>query len=132
VFQQVPIFSTNQVHTDYVDSVRWFGNCLLTKSTKNRVAYWSPDSNRYKGAPLVLREFELFGCEIWFVRMDICIPLDLLAVGNKFGKVFLFSLSGHLQSATVLPSSSTGANSSSSSSSSGGAVEGISTCGVVV
>lgn len=47
------------------------------------------------------------GCEIWFVRMDICIPLDLLAVGNKFGKVFLFSLSGNLQSATVLPSSST-------------------------
>lgn len=106
VVQQAPVFSTNQVHTDYVDSVRWFGDCLLTKSTKNRVAYWSPDANRYKGAPLVLREFEMRGCEIWFVRMDICVPLDLLAVGNKFGKVYLFSLSGQPHSAAVQSSSS--------------------------
>lgn len=46
--QPIPIYSTNQVHSDYVDSVRWFGNCLVTKSTKNRIVIWSPDSHRYK------------------------------------------------------------------------------------
>jgi hypothetical protein len=35
------------------------------------------------------------GCEIWFVRIEICVPLDLVAVGNKFGKVYIFSLSGN-------------------------------------
>jgi WD40 repeat protein len=46
--QQLPIFSTTQVHDDYVDSVRWVGNCLLSKSTKNKVSLWTPDSGRYK------------------------------------------------------------------------------------
>lgn len=45
---QIPLFSTTQVHNDYVDSVRWFGNCIISKSTKNRVALWAPDSDRYK------------------------------------------------------------------------------------
>jgi WD40 repeat protein len=45
---QIPLFSTTQVHSDYVDSVRWYGNCILSKSTKNRVALWTPDSDRYK------------------------------------------------------------------------------------
>lgn len=46
--QQLPIFSTTQVHDDYVDSVRWVGNCVLSKSTKNKVSLWMPDSGRYK------------------------------------------------------------------------------------
>ena len=48
IFQQIPLFSTNQLHTDYVDCVRWVGDCLLTKSTNNRVVLWSPDALRYK------------------------------------------------------------------------------------
>lgn len=45
-------------------------------------------------APLILREFLIRDCDLWFVRLDICVPLDLVAVGNRVGKVFLFSLSG--------------------------------------
>ncbi len=46
--QPVPLFSTTQVHIDYIDCVRWVGNCIISKSTKNRVALWAPDSLRYK------------------------------------------------------------------------------------
>lgn len=84
---QIPLFSTTQVHSDYVDSVRWVGNCILSKSTKNRVALWAPDSDRYKGAPLVLREFIIMEGNLWFVRMDVCIVHDILAVGNRDGRV---------------------------------------------
>jgi hypothetical protein len=28
------------------------------------------------------------------VRLDVCVPLDLVAIGNRVGKVFVFSLSG--------------------------------------
>lgn len=45
---QVPLFSTTQVHNDYVDSVRWYGNCIISKSTKNRIAMWLPDADRCK------------------------------------------------------------------------------------
>jgi polycomb protein EED len=92
--EQFPLFSTIQIHGDYVDSARWFGDCILSKSTKNNVIMWAPDSFRYKGAPLILREFEIDHCNLWFIRMDVCIPLDLFAVGNVKGNVFLFSVSG--------------------------------------
>ena len=66
----------------------------MTKSTRNRICLWSPDAQRYKAAPLILREFALENCELWFVRMAICIPLDLLACGNRQGKVYIYSLTG--------------------------------------
>ena len=46
--QQLPIYNTTQIHNDYVDSVCWVGNCLLSKSTKNKVVLWKPDADRYK------------------------------------------------------------------------------------
>lgn len=45
---QAPLFSTDRIHRGYVDSVRWMGDCLLTKSTNQRMVLWSPDANRYK------------------------------------------------------------------------------------
>ena len=47
LFEQMPLFSTTQVHKDYVDTVAWVGNLILTKSTSNRAALWAPDPDRY-------------------------------------------------------------------------------------
>jgi WD40 repeat protein len=30
---------------------------------------------------------------IWYVRLDVCIPLDLIGIGNNEGKVLLYSIS---------------------------------------
>jgi WD40 repeat protein len=54
VFLQFPLYSTTQIHTDYVDCVRWVGDCLLTKSTNNRVVLWAPDAQRHKVRILLL------------------------------------------------------------------------------
>ena len=35
----------------------------------------------------MLREFAIVDGNLWFLRMDVCIPLDIFAVGNKDGKV---------------------------------------------
>lgn len=40
------------------------------------------------------REFVISDCELWYLRMEACIPLDIFAVGNKQGKLFVYNLSG--------------------------------------
>lgn len=40
--QQLPLYSTMKIHSDYVDSIRWVGDCILSKSTRCRVVLWSP------------------------------------------------------------------------------------------
>ncbi len=77
---------------DYVDNVRWFGDCVMSKSTKNRIVMWQPDSLRHEGAHMILREFSLTHGEMWFFKMDVCVPLNIFAVGNTRGKVRLFAV----------------------------------------
>ncbi len=36
---------------------------------------------------MILREFQLTNSEVWFFKMDVCIPLGLIALGNSRGKV---------------------------------------------
>lgn len=45
---QFPLFSTTSIHTDYIDSIRWIGDCIVSKSTNNRIVLWTPDALRYK------------------------------------------------------------------------------------
>lgn len=46
--EQSPLYSTSLIHTRYVDSVRWVGDCVLSKSINGRIVLWCPDSARYK------------------------------------------------------------------------------------
>jgi polycomb protein EED len=48
VYIQIPLFSTNSIHTDYVDSIKWIGDNIISKSTNDRIVLWTPDSLRYK------------------------------------------------------------------------------------
>jgi polycomb protein EED len=46
------------------------------------------------GAAVVLREFEFRDADIWFVRFALDPRLEILAVGNKFGKLWLWNVDG--------------------------------------
>jgi polycomb protein EED len=96
IVEQAPLYSTNLVHSDYVDCCLWYGNCIVTKSTKNRIVLWSPDSCRYKNAPLILREYLMADNDLWFVRFDISIILNLIACGNKYGVIYIFSMTSEM------------------------------------
>ncbi|KAH8055569.1 hypothetical protein JL720_14314 [Aureococcus anophagefferens] len=50
VFQQFPAFSSAAVHANYVDCALG-GSLLLSKSTGNAVAMWTPDPTATSGAP---------------------------------------------------------------------------------
>ena len=53
------------------------------------------------GAVVVLREFEFRDAEIWFVRFALDPALQILAVGNKYGKLWLWNVDGTPQQPLV-------------------------------
>ena len=85
--QQSPLFSTNLVHCNYVDSVKWVGDCLLTKATDEPIALWAPDSTRCVNATIILRRFAMPSSKMWFSQMDVFAPFDWFVVGDDNGKV---------------------------------------------
>lgn len=109
VFQQTPYFSTNKVHTDYVDCVQFVGDLILSKSVHNKVVLWkalldkadnedeeSAESGlRIPSAILYLREFSLSHCDSWFIRFHSPPPYHrVLALGNQKGEVKVWHIGG--------------------------------------
>ena len=105
--QTQPLFSTDnttqgRLHgMTYIDCVRWYGDFVISRSSDNQVLMWAPDAQRKAGAANILREFKCPGEVCWFTKFAICPQLDLLAVGNHAGKVFIHSISGDIPGVPV-------------------------------
>lgn len=41
---------------------------------------------------MILQEYTIHHGSVWFIKMDISIPLGIFAVGNAKGKIFVFPL----------------------------------------
>jgi len=94
-FEQIPCFSTKQVHTDYVDCVQFMGNLVLSKSISNAIVLWKPDLSDAKcgyicDKVIALREFHINQCESWFIRFHTF--NFMLAVGNNIGEIKIWKI----------------------------------------
>lgn len=114
-YQQMPLFSTNKVHTDYIDCVQYVGDLILSKSITNTIVLWKPDTSHFRrsrqttinddsaskyitsrpprsGNVFPLREFQLSNCQVWFIRFHTDADCRLLAIGNTVGKVKVWKI----------------------------------------
>lgn len=89
-----PEFSTRDVHGNYVDSVKFFGDTFLTKSCENNIIWWMVKKGA-NGNGLVVSKlftFDIIESNIWYMKMELDLAAKFLAVGSQTGKVFVFNL----------------------------------------
>jgi polycomb protein EED len=98
---QFPVFTTNKVHTDYVDCVKFVGDSILSKSVTNSILLWNPvfadaanggGHANSDGDIIPLREFALAACDVWFIRFAVDSQHRFVGCGNRAGLVKVWSL----------------------------------------
>mmetsp|Transcript_24791 Transcript_24791/g.37677 ORF Transcript_24791/g.37677 Transcript_24791/m.37677 type:complete len:458 (+) Transcript_24791:25-1398(+) len=101
IYEQMPTFSTNKVHTNYVDAVQYAGDLILSKDTHNTVVLWSPVINkssrdkmqqRLPSEVIALREFTVNKCDVWFIRFSTDKQCQMLAIGNTVGEIKVWEI----------------------------------------
>ncbi len=93
---QHPLFSSYKLHFNFVDCVRWVGDCILSKSPAAKLLLWRPIEGTHKGHAQVLQEYAFVEGNMWWLRFSLCLSgAQLAACGNsgKDGsKVFVWDL----------------------------------------
>jgi polycomb protein EED len=104
--EQVPYFSSNKIHLNYVDCVQFVGadSLILSKSVNDCIVLWKPNlvlpvihGRQSHAIPsndvIVLWEFRIKHCQVWFMRFDTNANENLLlAVGNQKGQIKVWDI----------------------------------------
>ncbi|PKC71679.1 WD40 repeat-like protein [Rhizophagus irregularis] len=107
-----PIFSTTELHNNFIDCVRWYGDLLLSRCAADaKIVLWKPDvelvafdksniTTVVVGGPAtpskqqanfdIICELEFTHSDIWFIRFGFSYDFRMLATGNQVGKIYLW------------------------------------------
>ena len=109
-----PDFATRDVHYSYIDCVRWYNNCVLSKSIENKIILWKPGHledeinsiTRSNKNFIIIHKFQIKNADVWFVRFCLDFTQKFLALGNQTGKIYVWDMNvnggNHDFSKTVL------------------------------
>lgn len=107
---QYPIFTTQELHFNYVDCVKYYGDLILSKSSKahiesgDHVYLWGMDHeiyedkdkkqpiSRYQNRFTIVRTLHTAVCDIWYSRFALDPSNKQLAVPMSEGGVQIFDM----------------------------------------
>jgi len=103
VNERFPASKHNDVHTNKIDCVSWFGDLILSKSIYDDIRMWKPlippsriVNNRDTDTSSILevQNFNYPGNDLYFLRFATSFTdsSSILAVGNSLGQVFVWDL----------------------------------------
>jgi len=95
-----PDYSTRDIHRNYVDCVRWFNDFIFSKSCENTIICWKggkvfqswDEITSHTTEATEIMRLEVKDCELWFIRFCIDFNQTTLALGNSYGKAYIFDL----------------------------------------
>ena len=85
-----PFFETF-IHEYYIDTVKFYGDLVLSKSTNGVILLWKPMFNDEKDHHFIIKKFYYNPSEIWFIKFHLNLIDNLLIIGD-IGKLNIFDL----------------------------------------
>ncbi|RWS24034.1 Polycomb protein eed-like protein [Leptotrombidium deliense] len=105
--ESIPLFTTREVHTNYVDCVRWYGDLVISKSCQSELVLWKPEevaSSRENSDPLsptdkfkkdsvsIMRRFMYNDGYLWYTRFGVDEEFNVMAVGSQNGEIYIWDI----------------------------------------
>lgn len=89
----IPMFSCKTIHENYVDSVKFNGNFILSKSVDGVVKEWLPIFNKESDYHTIINCYNYDIKElVWYMKLGFDPDSKIFATGNTQGKLFIFKL----------------------------------------
>lgn len=87
------LFSSKTIHENYVDSVKFNGNFIISKSMDGVIKEWLPVFNKESDYHMILNSYIYEVKEsVWYMKLGFDIESNLFATGNTQGKLFIFKI----------------------------------------
>ncbi len=99
----IPLFSCKTIHENYVDSVKFNGNFILSKSIDGVVKEWLPIFNKESDYHLIVNCYTYEINElVWYMKLGFDQDSKIFATGNTQGKLFVFKLNEDLEEEEII------------------------------
>ena len=96
-----PFFET-YIHENYIDTVKFFGDLVLSKSTNGVILLWKPMFNDEKDHHFIIKKLFYTSSKIWYVKFHLNLSENLLFIGDV-GGLYIFNLKNHKYSNAAMP-----------------------------
>ena len=96
-----PFFETF-IHENYIDTVKFYGDLVLSKSTNGVILLWKPMFNDEKDHHFIIKKLFYTSSKIWYVKFHLNLIENLLFIGDV-GGMYIFNLKNHKFSNAAMP-----------------------------
>ena len=101
VLKTKPFFET-LVHENYIDTVKFVGDLVLSKSTNGVILLWKPMFNDEKDHHFIIKKLFYTSSKIWYIKFHLNLAENLLFIGDV-GGMYIFDLKNHKNSNSAMP-----------------------------